>query len=309
MLTAVAVVSAVTSHYALPLPINQLTLFRRRLKHATMDTGEYMSRPKTICLAVIAAIVIAGAAVALLLVKQNATTPNPQAANNSTKTATPLLKLLPSSPFSQPADDTTSPLDWPMFHAQPSLRGLAGGKLGREFQLAWRFKTGAIIEGSPAVADGRVFIGSRDKNLYAINLADGKELWRYATGGNVSSTPCVAGGRVFFGSEDTNLYCLNAADGKLIWKYATDGEIHGSPTIATRDGAAVVLIGSYDKFMHCVSATDGKKIWTFETDNYINGAAAVAGQWVVFGGCDAYVYVVSLADGSEGRRIDTASYI
>jgi len=34
---------------------------------------------------------------------------------------------------------------------------------------AWTYRTGEAIESSPAIADGVVYIGSNDHNLYAFN--------------------------------------------------------------------------------------------------------------------------------------------
>ena len=56
----------------------------------------------------------------------------------------------------------------------------------------------------------------------------------------------------------------------------------------------------YDNFIHCLEAKDGKLLWNFETMNYINGTPAVWGkEAVVFGGCDAQLYVISLLDVSH----------
>ena len=53
----------------------------------------------------------------------------------------------------------------------------------------------------PAVANGVVYFGSKDNNLYALNAGTGLLLWKYTTGGEVFSSPAVANGVVYFGSE------------------------------------------------------------------------------------------------------------
>ena len=65
----------------------------------------------------------------------------------------------------------------------------------------------------PAVADGVVYVGSEDHNLYALNAADGDKLWNFTTGYYVDSDPAVSNGTVYFGSEDNSVYALNAATG------------------------------------------------------------------------------------------------
>src|SRR5947208_5943564 len=74
----------------------------------------------------------------------------------------------------------------------------------------------SILESSPAVANGVVFVGSFDGKLYAFNAngcgqATCRPLWTAATGASIESTPTVAGGRVFIGSDDGKLYSFKAA--------------------------------------------------------------------------------------------------
>ena len=41
-----------------------------------------------------------------------------------------------------------------------------------------------------------------------MSLADGKELWNYEIGQGITSSPAVADGRVVVGSEDGSVYCF-----------------------------------------------------------------------------------------------------
>jgi outer membrane protein assembly factor BamB len=64
------------------------------------------------------------------------------------------------------------------------------------------------VGSSPAVANGVVYVGSNDNNLYALNATTGAKVWNYTTGGSVYSSPAVANGVVYVGSQDHNLYAL-----------------------------------------------------------------------------------------------------
>ena len=111
----------------------------------------------------------------------------------------------------------------------------------------WEYKTGtkkepiSKIETAPAVAEGLVFFGSNNGNLYAVDEKTGEEKWRFKAKKAVQSDPSVAGGIVYFGSNDKHLYAVKL-DGTLAWKFATGGSIHSSPFI--RDG--MVFVGSDD---------------------------------------------------------------
>jgi tRNA A-37 threonylcarbamoyl transferase component Bud32 len=75
----------------------------------------------------------------------------------------------------------------------------------------WRFETGDPVWSSPAVADGIVFVGSNDHNLYAMDAATGEQQWRFETGEKILSSPTVVDGTVFVGSDDNNLYAVHVS--------------------------------------------------------------------------------------------------
>jgi outer membrane protein assembly factor BamB len=49
------------------------------------------------------------------------------------------------------------------------------------------------------VANGVVYVGSDDGNVYALSASTGAELWSFTTPGPVSSSPAVADGVVYVG--------------------------------------------------------------------------------------------------------------
>src|SRR4051794_39324962 len=67
--------------------------------------------------------------------------------------------------------------------AQTTNRRLrtANGALPNTLKLAWKFKTAGPVVSAPAVANGRVYIGSGDKNVYCLNLKTGTKVWAYKT--------------------------------------------------------------------------------------------------------------------------------
>jgi eukaryotic-like serine/threonine-protein kinase len=72
----------------------------------------------------------------------------------------------------------------------------------------WTFATRARVESSPAIADGRVFVGSNDGRFYVLNVTDGAKLWEFNAGAALSASPAIAKGRIVIGSQDGRLYCF-----------------------------------------------------------------------------------------------------
>ncbi|MEO7297173.1 MAG: PQQ-binding-like beta-propeller repeat protein, partial [Verrucomicrobiota bacterium] len=135
----------------------------------------------------------------------------------------------------------SQPASWPVFRGDASLSGNSGSLLASKPSLLWKFKTGAPVKSSAIIAGGKVFFGSNDTNVYALDLQTGKKLWGYKTTGSVEAPGLFSDGKLFIGSTDGFLYALEAKSGKLLWKYKTDGKILGAPNLvvaSSRESAA-----------------------------------------------------------------------
>ena len=143
-----------------------------------------------------------------------------------------------------------------------ALVGGVGCGMAREQQLGqttpeptkkWSYRTGDYITSSPTVANGIVYVGSEDHNLYALDAASGRKHWSYRTessiGGFLRSSPTVVNGIVYVGSFDYNLYALDAASGRKHWSYQTGYYVASSPTVVN----GVVYVGSDDHSLYAIT--------------------------------------------------------
>ena len=131
------------------------------------------------------------------------------------------------------AQQASSP--WPMFHHDAQHTGLSPvNTSANPGTLKWKFGTNGKVESSPAIgADGTIYVGSADDNLYALN-PDGSQKWAFATGGAVVSSPAIgADGTIYVGSAHDNLYAItdNGASASLKWKFTTGAAVKSSPTV------------------------------------------------------------------------------
>ena len=77
----------------------------------------------------------------------------------------------------------------------------------------WEFAHNKPVISSPAVGDGKVFVGSVDGILYAVDASSGRERWRFQTEGQITSSPAYANDAVYFGGIDGKVYSLDAKTG------------------------------------------------------------------------------------------------
>ena len=192
-----------------------------------------------------------------------------------------------------------------MFRGDPAQTGVAAGSLSPELTLLWSYEAGGAITSSPVIADGRVYVGSDDYSLHAVDFETGTKVWSYATQDMIEAPPLYWEGVVYVGSSDFALYAIDAVKGTLLWKRDTDDKILGgaSPVLGP-GGEKRVVVGSYDTQLYCFEARTGEERWRYKTDNYVNGTPAILGDKIVFGGCDAVLHVVSAATGERLGHVE-----
>jgi hypothetical protein len=154
-----------------------------------------------------------------------------------------LVLALVALPFTAvAADDGT---DVPMFRGNPAHTGEMPGPgpdPDRPIAERWSFTAGGPVNGSPAVVDGVVYVGSLDGDVYAIDAASGEQRWLFHAGPRVKASPAVVDDVVYMGSWDHNLYALDAASGEHRWSFATGDAVTSSPAVV--DG--VIYFGGED---------------------------------------------------------------
>ena len=186
--------------------------------------------------------------------------------------------------------------DWTMFRHDPSHSGCATGKNQTDSgRLLWVYPTYRMVYSSPAVANGCVFIGSRDGFVYCLSATYGELFWKYWIKSEIWSSPAIYNGYVYVGAEDGYVYALNMTTGTPAWKSEIGGRVWSSPAIA--DGC--VYIGSGDHDVYALNASDGAIIWSFPTPYRVQSSPAVS-DGVVYIGTDNYnLYALNASTGRE----------
>lgn len=188
---------------------------------------------------------------------------------------------------------------WPFFRGDTQMSGISKEVLKTPLVQAWKFKAEEGFIATAVISGGRVYIGSLDGNFYALELATGKQIWKFKTQLSIEGSAGVHGNTVVFGASDGFVYALSADKGELQWKHETGSEILGGTNLyhSKKTGKTHVLIGSYDNKLYCFDIANGNVIWEYETQGAVNGAPSIAGDRVLFGGCDTFIHSVSAETG------------
>jgi polyvinyl alcohol dehydrogenase (cytochrome) len=140
-------------------------------------------------------------------------------------------------------------------------------------KLKWAFgvPNATAMYAQPAIAGGRLFVGSDNAVVYSINAQSGCVYWSFQAGAAIRTAMSVgqvtgqAGARyaVYFGDLNGAVYAVNAETGTLLWKQQADSHslarITGAPTL--HRGRLYVPVTGYEE---AVAANPTYECCTFQ---------------------------------------------
>lgn len=163
---------------------------------------------------------------------------------------------------------------------------------------------------SPAVSDGKVYFGSGDGNIYALDASSGAVKWKFKTGNVVHSSPAIANGTLFIGGFDGYFYALDAATGREKWRHKTgeDNVIHNQEGISSSAAVVegVVYVGCRDSHLYFLNARTGQRAWeVFAGGGWVSNSPPVKdGKVYTGGGSDQQFHALDTKTGLPVFSVD-----
>jgi outer membrane protein assembly factor BamB/tRNA A-37 threonylcarbamoyl transferase component Bud32 len=158
-------------------------------------------------------------------------------------------------------------------------------------QPIWKFKCEDEVRSSPLVANGMLYVGAYDNNLYALHSHSGEFAWKFPAEGGIAGRPTEYKGSIYIGSADNHLYALKGRTGHLNWKFETEKPIYSSP-MAKFDH---VFFGSDDGHLYAVSVSSGRQAWRADAHEPVRSSVAIGEDAVYFGSEGGVLFAVDLA--------------
>lgn len=224
-------------------------------------------------------------------------TPTPTATPTPTNTPTPTPTPSPTPTPTPTATPTIGPGDWPAFRHDAARSGYNSNEalLAPPLALKWSTPVGGPVASSPAVAYGKVYVGSNDKSVYALDASTGALRWSYPTGDIVRSSPAVTNGVVYIGSNDKSVYALDAYSGTIKWSYPTGGSVTSSPVVS----GSVVFVGSGDGMVYALDVISGTKVWSSPISSTVTSSPAVVTDTIYVTASNGKVYALDATTGGQ----------
>jgi outer membrane protein assembly factor BamB len=164
------------------------------------------------------------------------------------------------------------------------------------------------VRSTPAVTTSRVYAGSGDGFLYAINRNAGSVAWRFDAGDPVHASPAVSGGLVVAATLAGRIFAVDENTGALRWSLTSGAPLPlntrpaggwdilvSSPTIV----GDTVFIGSPDGHLYALRLASGDQIWKAATGGRVRATPSVSGDLVVVGSWNGREYAFDRRTGAE----------
>jgi outer membrane protein assembly factor BamB len=140
-------------------------------------------------------------------------------------------------------------------------------------------------EGSPVLADGRLFVLATSCSLHALSAADGRSIWQLDLGRELGagersrgcqSSPAVLGEILVVANagDEHRAIALETATGKLLWSNSEiDPPRYNTPVVAQLYGEPQILVqgwasgeeGEHRSTLYSLDPATGRTLWSFGT--------------------------------------------
>ena len=166
----------------------------------------------------------------------------------------------------------------------------------------WTFEipTGAAVYSSPAIANGKLFIGSSDGYVRALTQSEGALVWASYAGDHptlpaeVRSSPVVADSMVFVGSSN-GVFALDEITGTKIWSFETRWQVVSTPAVAN----GMLFVGAEnDDNIYVLDELSGTLVWSYHSGGWFSSPAVDESRNLVVVNCkDRRVHCLDMRTG------------
>jgi outer membrane protein assembly factor BamB len=171
----------------------------------------------------------------------------------------------------------------------------------KEGKVGWKM----VIPGNrplatPAIADGRVFIGAGfgSHEFYCFDAKTGKKVWVHQTGDDGPTAAVIDGEYIAFNTESCELEIL-AFDGKSVWKKRLGDPLMSMPAIS-KGRVYMAYPGKGGHNIACFDIKKGTELWTAPIAGEIITAPVIQSGQIFLTTLEGTVYCF---DEKEGKLV------
>jgi outer membrane protein assembly factor BamB len=180
--------------------------------------------------------------------------------------------------------------------------------------LRWKYVAESGMQASPVVADGVVYVATKEGSIHALDFATGSRIFekriapatlpKEAPKGFGWSTPLVLDDILVIGSDEAKIYGISRRDGSIVWEVATGDKVWASPKYDGR----LVHVGALDGKWYAINPKTGAVEWTLRLGGEIGGSACILGDEAAVTSRDKKLHLIDLRRGKLITSVDTGGH-
>lgn len=156
------------------------------------------------------------------------------------------------------------------------------------------------IVAPPLQVGDRVFVGTADNHVLALNASDGSQIWDFKTNHAIWGRPSFRDDTLYVASMDWSVYALDADTGEQIWETPLGGALASQPVL----GDDLMYVSSYDNNVHALDIATGEVRWSAPANDWVWGAAALSDGVIYYSDIQGNIFA---ADAETGEQLWTIS--
>jgi outer membrane protein assembly factor BamB len=207
-------------------------------------------------------------------------------------------------------------VDWPTYGFDSARTHSAPFALRPPFRVLWRYEVDrSLIEYPPVVSGGRLFAGTHNGLVVAVDGSTGAPAWRRRLPGCIAASPAVAGPLVVVATLGPPPGCGSAATAEVVALRRDTGAVVWARRNMTVESPPLVVgdrvvIGAWDGDVSALALADGRTLWHFHTGAAVKAGAALAGGTLYIGSYDEAMYALGVDGGTLrwSTRVDGRFY-
>jgi outer membrane protein assembly factor BamB len=121
-------------------------------------------------------------------------------------------------------------------------------------------KQPVAIRAPAAYVNGKLWVGTVDGVIRALDATDGSALWKENFETQIFSPFATDGDLVFFAVEGRRVLAVDTRDYKVAWSFRAAGEVFAAPTLQGR----FLFVGDVDNGLYCIEKSSGKEFWRYQ---------------------------------------------
>jgi outer membrane protein assembly factor BamB len=190
---------------------------------------------------------------------------------------------------------------WPIYGFKSARTRDLTAELDPPFRPLWRFNANQLLEFSPILVRGVLYVVRKDSRVYAINAKTGRQIWTHKVGKLSAASPAYHDGRIFVVTLSGRIVALNAENGHIRWAKNLGSRTESSPLIIGKS----VIFGSEGGTLYRLKQSNGHIERTYQAGGAIKGGAAYANGKVYIGAYGGTVHAVRASNGHRVWRSST----